>query len=121
MVGCDDAYIGEESIIRPPAAKNAAITAAHSSRSLASLPTLNVIQLPRPTTGSISPVDGIGLVRGEGFCAPALPASTAQAAVARTPCSAARRVTFMTPDHKPAATSIVQNPRQTARSAERRG
>ena len=33
MVGCEEPYIGEESISRPPASKKAAITAAHSSRS----------------------------------------------------------------------------------------
>src|SRR5215510_7487907 len=93
MVGWEEAYIGEQSIIRPPAAKNAAMTAAHSSLSLASLPTLKVIQLPSPTAGSLSPVDGIGLVMGS--CARAWPGSTAPAAVATTPCTTARRVVFM--------------------------
>ena len=50
-----DPYIGEESIMRPPASKNAAITAAHSSSSSGSSPTLNVIQLPSPMTGKASP------------------------------------------------------------------
>jgi hypothetical protein len=56
--------MGDESIIRPPAEKNAPITAAHSSLSSASAPTLKVIQVPSPTTGSASPVEGIGFVNG---------------------------------------------------------
>ena len=53
----------------PPASKKAAITAAHSSWSTRSSPTLKVIQLPRPTTGNGSPVDGIGLVISRWCCA----------------------------------------------------
>ena len=64
MTACDEPYIGEESIIRPPARKNARMTAAHSSRSSGSSPTLKVIQLPSPTTGSCSPLEGIGRVIG---------------------------------------------------------
>src|SRR5215210_1569580 len=45
MVGCEEPYMGELSIIRPPAPKKAAMTAVHSSFSLGSLPTLNVIEL----------------------------------------------------------------------------
>jgi len=48
----------------PPPAKNAAMTAAHSSISCGSSPTLNVIQLPSPTIGMASPVDGMGRVSG---------------------------------------------------------
>jgi hypothetical protein len=65
MTACEEPYIGDESIIRPPAAKKALMTAAHSSRSPTSSPTLKVIQLPSPTTGSRSPVEGIGFVIGE--------------------------------------------------------
>ena len=36
------------------------MTAAHSSRRTGSSPTLKVIQLPSPTTGSASPLEGIG-------------------------------------------------------------
>ncbi len=54
--------MGDESISRPPSRKNARITAAHSSRSSVSSPTLKVIQLPRPTTGSRSPEEGMGRV-----------------------------------------------------------
>ena len=39
------------------------MTSAQASRATGSSPTLKVIQLPRPTTGSASPVDGIGRVR----------------------------------------------------------
>src|SRR6185436_2460523 len=63
MTSCDDPYIGEESIIRPPAATKLRITSAHALRATGSLPTLNVIQLPRPTTGTGSPDEGIGRVR----------------------------------------------------------
>ena len=59
---CDEPYIGDESIMRPPSAKKARITSAQASRAARSLPTLKVIQLPRPTTGSASPVAGIFLV-----------------------------------------------------------
>src|SRR5262249_11954364 len=51
----------EESIRRPPESKKAPITCAQVSRAIGSLPTLNVIQLPSPTAGSSSPVEGIGL------------------------------------------------------------
>jgi hypothetical protein len=48
---------------RPPSWKKAPRTRAHESRAATSSPTLNVIQLPSPTTGSASPLDGIGRVR----------------------------------------------------------
>src|SRR5262245_42922733 len=38
------------------------MTSAQASRATMSSPTLKVIQLPSPTTGNVSPVDGIGLV-----------------------------------------------------------
>src|SRR5262245_10603496 len=38
------------------------MTSAQASRATTSSPTLKVIQLPSPTTGNVSPVDGIGLV-----------------------------------------------------------
>src|SRR5215203_4758120 len=91
MVGCEEPYMGELSIIRPPASKKAAMTAVHSSFSLGSLPTLNVIQLPRPTTGSGSPVDGIGLVAGAPPCASTSHGSSTAAAVARAPGRMLRR------------------------------
>jgi hypothetical protein len=55
--------MGEESIRRPPESKKARITSAQASRATVSLPTLKVIQLPSPTAGSSSPVEGIGLLR----------------------------------------------------------
>ncbi|CAH2404523.1 conserved hypothetical protein [Mesorhizobium ventifaucium] len=58
--------MGEESIMRPPAAKKAAITSAHSSRSTGSSPTLKVIQVPSPTAGSISPEEGTARITGAG-------------------------------------------------------
>ena len=64
MVGCDEPYIGDESIIRPPAAKKARTTSTQASRAAASLPTLKVIQLPRPTTGSASPLEGMRRIIG---------------------------------------------------------
>jgi len=57
--------MGEESIMRPPAWKNAAMTPAHSSLSTASPPTLKVIQVPSPTIGTASRVEGIGRRAGE--------------------------------------------------------
>ena len=53
---------------RPPALKKDSITAAHSSRSTGSSPTLKVIQVPRPTAGIISPVEGIGRINGCACC-----------------------------------------------------
>src|SRR5688572_20460410 len=45
--------------MRPPPSTKARTTSAHASRATVSLPTLNVIHVPRPTTGIASPVDGI--------------------------------------------------------------
>jgi hypothetical protein len=56
MVGCEEPYMGELSIRRPPSAKKARTTSAQASRAAGSLPTLKVIQLPSPTTGSASPL-----------------------------------------------------------------
>ena len=39
------------------------MTSAQESRAIVSSPTLKVIHDPRPTSGSISPLDGIGLFR----------------------------------------------------------
>src|SRR5690606_24173094 len=62
MVGCDDPYIGELSIMPPPASKKARTTSARASRAAGALPTLNVIHVPSPTTGNGSPVEGMGRV-----------------------------------------------------------
>src|SRR5205823_2598742 len=66
MTSCDEPYIGDESIRRPPAAKKARITSAHCARAAASRPTLKVIQLPRPTAGTRSPLEGIKRSRSAG-------------------------------------------------------
>ena len=69
ITGCEEPYIGEESIMRPPAAKNARITSVHEARATGSLPTLKVIQLPSPTSGIASPLDGMARVRIAGAAA----------------------------------------------------
>src|SRR5687768_2610113 len=77
--------MGEESIRRPPASKNARMTSAQLSRASLSLPTLNVIQVPSPTRGKASPVEGTGLVRtGPGCAAPVRGHNIAVAPVAAT-------------------------------------
>src|SRR2546426_8758353 len=63
ITSCEEPYIGEESMTRPPSWKKAPMTSAQESRAETSSPTLNVIQLPRPTSGSRSPVEGIARVR----------------------------------------------------------
>lgn len=60
---CDEPYIGEESIRRPPPSRNARRTSVRALRAATSSPTLNVIQLPSPTSGSFSPLERIGRVR----------------------------------------------------------
>ena len=89
----DEPYMGEESIRRPPESKKARITCAQASRAIGSLPTLKVIQLPSPTTGSSSPVEGIGLpstraCREDASCG----RNSAEAAVPAKPRSSRRRL-----------------------------
>ena len=55
--------------MRPPPSKKPRITSAHAPRATGSLPTLKVIQLPSPTTGIASPLEGIGRVRIGPRCA----------------------------------------------------
>jgi hypothetical protein len=55
-------YIGEVSIIRPPASTSACTTARKRPRAGSSAPTSNTCQVPSPTTGIGSPEDGIGRV-----------------------------------------------------------
>src|SRR2546426_1878013 len=97
MTAWDEPYIGDESMRRPPSWKKACMTAAHSSRSSGSSPTLKVIQLPRPTTGIFSPLDGIGSVvgvagggGGGGARAESGRSTTAAALAATTPIAARR-------------------------------
>jgi hypothetical protein len=51
--------------MRPPAPKKAAMTLAHSSRRTGSPPTLKVIQVPSPTIGMASWVEGMSRRAGE--------------------------------------------------------
>ncbi len=62
MTSCEEPYMGEESIILPPSAKNVRMTSAQASRAATSSPTLKVIQLPRPTSGRCAPLEGIARV-----------------------------------------------------------
>ncbi len=68
----------------PPAAKKASRIWARTASSAGSSPTLKVIQVPMPITGSGSPLTGIGLVSGETPAALAKPGQprTAPAAAA---------------------------------------
>ena len=52
-------YIGELSITEPPASNSTFSTSARGARSAADGPTSKVCQVPQPTTGSASPVEGI--------------------------------------------------------------
>jgi hypothetical protein len=84
--------MGEESIMRPPASKKAAMTLAHSSLSTASPPTLKVIQVPSPTIGMASRVEGIGRRAGEPSWACREIGESAAAAVAKEARTNVRRV-----------------------------
>src|SRR6266446_812976 len=91
-VSWDEPYMGEESITVPPASKKAAMTATASSRSTGSVPTLKVIQVPRPTTGMDTPEDGITRVSSRAVSGlGAKPGSPAAAIAARPPFRMARR------------------------------
>src|SRR4051812_45579052 len=92
--GCDEPYIGDESISRPPNSKNAFITSAQASRATRSLPTLNVIQVPRPTLGSASPLDGIALTPTPPTGRPCVrtPVDHGAAQPTTRPCRISRRV-----------------------------
>src|SRR4030095_14078469 len=56
-------YIGEESITRPPSSTNRCTSVLRGARSGGAGPTSNVRQVPRPTAGIASPLDGMGRVR----------------------------------------------------------
>src|SRR5882757_267317 len=92
MTGCDEPYMGEESIMRPPASKKAAMTLAHSSLSSGSPPTLKVIQVPSPTIGMASRVEGMSRRAGEPSWAGREIGKKAAAAVAKEACTNVRRV-----------------------------
>src|SRR5215468_1068349 len=85
--------MGEESIRRPPESKKAPITCAQASRATGSFPTLKVIQLPSPTAGSSSPVEGIGFLRTRASWEDASCGwNSAEAPVAAKPQSSQRRL-----------------------------
>src|SRR5262245_42011812 len=93
MTSCDEPYIGDESIIAPPASRQLRTTSAQASLATGSSPTLNVIQLPRPMAGTCSPVDGIGRLRIAVACERAGdPGIAAQALAAASTPRARRRV-----------------------------
>jgi hypothetical protein len=63
-------YMGDESTRRPPAAKNARRMSPRTRRAaLSAPPTSNVIQVPSPTTGIFSPVEGTARAWSAGACA----------------------------------------------------
>ena len=79
--------------MRPPASKKAAMTPAHSSRSTGSSPTLKVIQVPSPTIGISSRVEGIGRrAGGLRWACRETGKSVAAAVAAREACTNVRRV-----------------------------
>src|ERR1051326_2183246 len=55
-------YIGDESIMRPPASTNSRNTSLSGARAAALSPKSKACQVPSPMTGIASPVDGIGRV-----------------------------------------------------------
>jgi hypothetical protein len=78
--------------MRPPASKKADMTLAHSFLSTGSSPTLKVIQVPSPTTGMASRVEGMSRRAGEASCACKEIGKSDAAAVAREARTNDRRV-----------------------------
>src|SRR5688572_19693716 len=74
--------MGEVSIRRPPSRKKARITSVQEFRAATSSPTLKVIELPSPTSGIRSPVDGIARVEIGPRCAEAVRGFRTEAAPA---------------------------------------
>src|SRR5262249_41440989 len=62
----DCPYMGDESMRRPPSSTNAPSTSSSGVRSAEVDPTSKVCQVPRPTTGIVSPVEGTGRDGGAG-------------------------------------------------------
>src|SRR5882724_4691982 len=56
-------YIGDESITRPPSSTKRRRTSASGARSAAAVPTSNVCQVPSPTVGTFSPLEGMARSR----------------------------------------------------------
>jgi hypothetical protein len=84
--------MGEESIMRPPDSKKAAMTLAHSSLSTGSPPTLKVIQVPSPTIGMASRVEGMRRRAGDPSWACREIGKSAAAAVAKEARTNVRRI-----------------------------
>jgi hypothetical protein len=59
-------YIGDESTSRPPSSTKAPRTSSRGARAVGLEPTSKVCQVPSPTTGTVSPVEGIRRVRMAG-------------------------------------------------------
>ena len=78
--------------MRPPDSKKAAMTLAHSSLSTGSPPTLKVIQVPIPTIGMASRVEGMSRRAGEPSWACREIGKSAAAAVAKEARTNVRRV-----------------------------
>jgi hypothetical protein len=79
--------------MRPPPSKKAAMTPAHSSLSTGSPPTLKVIQVPNPTIGISSRVEGMARRVGEPCWARRETGRSVAAAVAaKEACTNVRRV-----------------------------
>src|SRR5690606_27844124 len=79
-------YIGEESTTEPPASTSRPSTSPSSARSAAFGPTSKVCHVPTPTTGSRSPLDGIGRVSSAdlGAAAPVMSGKAALQPAARS-------------------------------------
>ncbi len=89
-------YIGEVSMSFAPAAKNASSTSFNGARADAELPTSNGPDVPRPSTGISSPLEGIRRVMSGAdapLAAPALPEDVAVAAIVNPPRIASRLFT----------------------------
>src|SRR5437762_13341551 len=91
MIVSEKPYIGEESIIAPPRSKKLRSTGKSEAAAALSGGTLNVIQLPTPMAGSVSPLAGTACMIGARPCAQTGPDQNGAAAPAATPASKRRR------------------------------
>jgi hypothetical protein len=92
--------MGEESTSVPPRSKKACMTWARAARSLSSLPTLKVIQVPRPIIGIFSPVEGMARVMTGPAGAAWLSENAGMVAAAPSePMNVRRVIRFMDPLH----------------------
>src|SRR5215213_4310887 len=93
-------YIGEVSIMRPPASASTRSTAASFSRAGSPGPISNTCQVPSPITGIASPLDGIGrviIVPAPAAISPPLLSKIAPAAPAIVPRTSRRRIGLPAP------------------------